>query len=146
MKIDNTHFFWKNIVFKNNEARICELLYEKNKNDIRRIIEELFQAQNVKILTITSLVQNYAILIKKYVSWSRVLININVCLCMKQDIGKLNILRIYNKVKSWTRICTEMVFQVNAGPTGFVNQCLKFLFKGWKNYVDLSYSEIIDPK
>ena len=65
---------------------------------------------------------------------------------MKQDIGKLNILRIYNKVKSWTRICTEMVFQVNAGPTGFVNQCLKFLFKGWKNYVDLSYSEIIDPK
>ena len=39
-----------------------------------------------------------------------------------------------------------MVFQVNAGPTGFVNQCLKFLFKGWKNYVNLSYSEIIDSK
>ena len=36
-----------------------------------------------------------------------------------------------------------MVFQVNAGPTGFVNQCSKFLFKAWKNYIDLSDSEII---
>ena len=39
-----------------------------------------------------------------------------------------------------------METQINAGPVGFVNQCPKFLFKGWKNYVDLSDSDIIDSK
>ena len=129
MKIDNTYFFWKNIVFKNNEAYIYEIFYQKNKNNTKRSIEELFQAQNVKILRITRPVQNYVLLIKNCVSWSHVLININVCFCIKQYINKLNFLRIYNKTKVWTRTCTEMVFQVNADPTGFVNQCLKFLFK-----------------
>ena len=36
-----------------------------------------------------------------------------------------------------------MVFQVNAGQANFVNQCSNFLFKEWKNYVDLGDSEII---
>ena len=146
MKIGNTYFFKKNIVFKNNEAQIYELFYEKNKNNTRCSIEDLLQAQIVKILRITRLVQNYVLLIKKYISWSHVLININVCLCIKKDINKWNISRVYNKIKAWTHICTQMVFQANAGPTGSVNQCSKFLFKGWKNYVDLTDSEIIDSK
>ena len=106
----------------------------------------MFQAQSAKKLRITRLLQNYVLLIKNCVSWSHVLININVCLCIKQDTNKLNILRVYKKIKTWTRICTEMVFQVNAGPSGFVNQCSKFFFKRWKNYVDLSESETIDSK
>ena len=68
MKIGNTYFFKKNIVFKNKEAQIYELFYEKNKNNTRCSIEDLFQAQIVKILRITRLVQNYVLLIKKYIS------------------------------------------------------------------------------
>ena len=39
-----------------------------------------------------------------------------------------------------------MVFQVNAGPTGFVSQCSKFLANRSKNYVDTGDPEVIDSK
>ena len=65
---------------------------------------------------------------------------------IKQDVNKLNILWFYNQIKVLSTYMYGMVFQVNVGPTGFINQSSKFLVKRWKSYVNTGDSEIVDSK